>query len=380
MKRKENIKIFAASSMLNDLGADAIKPFWPSFVTSVLGAPAYVLGILDGLGEAISYGIRWPAGYFADKIKRKKHMVWFGYLMAGFARIGYSISKTVGLLFPFKAIDRLGKLRDPPRDSMLAEASGKERGKAFGLVNAADNVGAMLAPLFGLLLFTFFGYRITFAIAAIPSIISAFLIFFFIKEKKGKHKSIFKNKNKQNFSKEFKKYLVFNSIFGLSWISISFMLLFAGIKNVDITFFPIFLFIVSFFSVISSYVFGKISDKFGRKKTLALCYGIYSLMLFGFFCFYFFSLQKFLILFLLFCLYGISFGSITTLQPALAIDLAEHKKAEASGIVAMFFGFSALLASTIAGFLWTISPALPFCISAFLAIISAILLLSLKHK
>jgi len=143
------------------------------------------------------------------------------------------------------------------------------------------------------------------------------------------------------------------------------------------------LFVVSAFSVISSYTFGKLSDKLGRKTTLIISCSIYCLTLLGFFCFYFFYVQKFfvwLILILLFALYGLSYGSITALQPVFAIDLAEKTPAEASGILATFFGFSALIASTIAGFLWNINPALTFGISALLATIGTILLSLVKHK
>jgi MFS family permease len=381
--------VFATSALLNDLGSDAIKPFWPTFVTSVLGAPAYILGILDGMGEAIAYGIRWPAGYIADRY-RKKPMVWLGYLMAGLARIGYSISKAASWLFPFKAMDRLGKLRDPPRDAMLArEVSKKERGRAFGLLTAMDNIGAMLAPFFGLLLFTLFSYRATFALAAIPSIISSLLIFALIKEKNRKRNDMHiqqtgsKSKQTKAFSKEFKKYVAFTFIFALGWISNSFMLLFAGLKGIDVKLFPIFLFITSAMAVVASYSLGKLSDKLGRKKAILLGYTIHSLMLLGFLSFYFFTLPKsltFALLLLLFALYGFGFGAITAMQPAFAIDLAEKRPAEASGILATFFGFSALLASTIAGILWQISPALTFGFAAFAAITGNVLILFVRHK
>jgi MFS family permease len=382
--------VFATSALLNDLGSDAIKPFWPTFVTSVLGAPTYILGILDGIGEAIAYGIRWPAGYIADRY-RKKPMVWLGYLMAGLSRIGYSISKAASWLFPFKAMDRLGKLRDPPRDAMLArEVSKKERGRAFGLLTAMDNIGAMLAPLFGLLLFSLFSYRTTFAIAAIPSIISSLLIFALIKEKNKKKNDIqhiqqtgSKSKQTKAFSKEFKKYVAFTFIFALGWISNSFMLLFAGLKGIDVKLFPIFLFITSAMAVVASYSLGKLSDKLGRKKAILLGYAIHSLMLLGFLSFYFFTLPKsltFALLLLLFALYGFGFGAITAMQPAFAIDLAEKRPAEASGILATFFGFSAFLASTIAGILWQISPALTFGFAAFAAITGNVLILFVRHK
>lgn len=371
-KDMKSVKIFALSSLLNDLGSDAIKPFWPAFVTSVIGAPVSVLGLLDGIGEVISYGVRWPVGWLSDKLKQRKIFIWSGYAIAGLSRIGYALSKSVAWLFPFKAMDRLGKLRDPPRDALLADVVPKKnRGRAFGLLTAADNFGAMLAPLFGLLLFTFLGYRKLFAIAAIPSLISVFLILFFIKEKKQKNLKI--SWENAHFTKPFQKFLVVASFFALSWISTSFFILYAtNLKNISIYFIPFFTLIASGFSVIGAQIFGNLSDKIGRPASLFLSYLNYLLVLFLFILGYVAILnQKLLLLFVfsLFALYGLSFGAITTLQPAFIADLVKPKfRGQANGIFSVFFGFSALFASLIGGVLWDkISPIATFLFAIFLS-------------
>ena len=380
-------KVFAAASLLNDLGSDAVKPFWPTFVTSIIGAPASILGLLDGFGEVISYGIRWPAGYLSDKFKTRKPLIWFGYSLAALSRIGYALSRSVGLLFPFKAMDRLGKLRDPPRDALLAEIVPKnKRGKAFGLLTAADNFGATLAPLLGLLLFTILSYRLTFAIAAIPSFISALLILFLIKEQKLPRKQKSSKKSIIVPNGDFKKLLVTVSLFALGWISTSFLILFAmKVKGLPVALSSLFFFILSGFSVISSYNFGKISDKLGRRNTLLASYLVYSLTLFGFFAFYFFEtsfLATLGILVCLFALYGISFGAVSTIHSAFAIDLVgKNYRAQASGLLSMLFGFSALFASTIGGLLWDLSsPATTFGFSASMSLLSILPMLTIKHK
>jgi hypothetical protein len=52
-QEKRTIRVFAASSFLNDMGSDIIYPIWPLFVTDVLKADMAALGFLDGLGEAL---------------------------------------------------------------------------------------------------------------------------------------------------------------------------------------------------------------------------------------------------------------------------------------------------------------------------------------
>ena len=80
---KKTIRIFAWASFLNDLGSDIIYPIWPVFVTTVLGAPMAVLGLLDGLGEAMVSISQAISGYVSDKIHRRKVFVWVGYLCGG---------------------------------------------------------------------------------------------------------------------------------------------------------------------------------------------------------------------------------------------------------------------------------------------------------
>ncbi|MEM5772443.1 MAG: MFS transporter [Candidatus Aenigmatarchaeota archaeon] len=369
----KSIKLLALSALLNDLGSDAIKPFWPFFVTSIIGAPATILGILDGFGEAISYGIRWPAGWFSDKYKKRKILVWLGYLLAGISRIGYSISSNVSQLFLFKAMDRMGKLRDPPRDALLSSyINKKERGKAFGILTAADNFGAMLAPLFGLLVFSILSYRGLFFVAAFPSLVGSILILYFIKEKNKKLKNI--KKVKVKLTGNFKRFVFSTIIFALSWISISFAILYSNEKGIDTIYTPFLLFVYSGGAVIGSYIFGKLSDNIGRKNSLFLSYLLHIITLFAFFSIYEISVSYFIFL-ILFAICGVVFGSITTLQSAFVIDLVKkERRAEASGIFSTFFGISSFFASSLAGLFWDLfSPQITFGIAGFFGFLGLIL-------
>ncbi|MDO9548311.1 MAG: MFS transporter, partial [Candidatus Marinimicrobia bacterium] len=62
---KKTVKTFALASFLNDLGSDIIYPIWPLFVTSVLGANMAVLGLIDGLGEAVVSISKALSGYIS---------------------------------------------------------------------------------------------------------------------------------------------------------------------------------------------------------------------------------------------------------------------------------------------------------------------------
>ncbi|MEM4221844.1 MAG: MFS transporter [archaeon] len=371
------LKAFALSSLLNDLGSDSIKPFWPLFVTNVLGAPVSILGVLDGFGEAISYGIRWPAGWLSDKFKKRKIFIWFGYLMAGLSRIGYAFSSNVAILFPLKAMDRLGKIRDPPRDALLSDiVKKKEKGSAFGILNAADNIGAMLGPLFGLFVFSILSYTGLFLVAAIPSFISVALILFFVKEKKIKTKQ----NRRVKLDLIFKKFLISGIAFALSWISISFLILWANRAGFEVTLLPFLLFTCSGFSALGSYLFGKLSDGIGRKKTLGFNYLLFSISLFSIALFG--NTHPILFSVLLFIIYGLCFGGVTSLHSAFITDIVtKERQAEALGMFSTLFGFSSFGASTIAGILWEVaSPEIAFLVAGSFAFLGYLLLMLFVKK
>lgn len=368
---RRDLRIFSAASFLNDFGADAIRPFWPLFVTSVLGAPASVLGLLDGLGEVISYGSRFPSGWLSDRLRRRKPIVWLGYLLAGLSRVGYALSPAVAWLFPFKAMDRLGKMRDPPRDALLADVvPKKEHGRAFGLLTAADNAGATLGPLFGLLLFALLSFRGMFAAAAIPSLVGAAGIYILIKEHRPKPHGI----RKAKLGKEFYRLAAVAGMFALGWISVSFMVLHAtNVEGLPAYLAPALFFIMSAFSVAFSAIFGRLSDRLGKKRMLLNSYLLYAIVAAGFFAIHVAGITGvagIVASFLLFALYGMHYGGISSIQPAFVVDIVpQGSRAYASGLFSAAFGFAAMFASVAAGILWDLAtPAAAF---GYAAVVSA---------
>ncbi len=359
MKNSKTLHSFAAASALNDTGSEMVKPFWPIFVASVLGAPMAFLGFIDGLGDAISQSIRFPAGYFSDKYRKRKIFIWFGYILAGFSRIGYAFSWAASWLIPFKVMDRMGKMRDPPRDAMLSEiAKKKKRGRAFGLLATADNFGAIIGPLLAFLLIIYIGYREIFLIAAIPSIIGAAVIYLFVKEEKYKAKKDFRF-DYRKLSRNYKMLLLSSSVFSLSWFSISFMIVFAT-KYTGAVLAPLLLITMSVMASAVSVPAGMMSDRIGRKPVLLLGYLLFALTCLGFI----FFMPEFAMLFSfgLFALYGIHYGIVNTVQSPFVSDITEKGiRASAIGLYQTITGICLLPASLIAGLLWdNISPAASF--------------------
>ncbi|MHA1917042.1 MAG: MFS transporter [Candidatus Ranarchaeia archaeon] len=374
---KKTIGVFATASFLNDMGSDMIYPIWPLFVTIVLGANMSMLGLLDGLGEALVSISQAASGYTSDRIKRRKVFIWTGYSFGGLSRIGYAFSTIWQHLIPFKILDRAGKIRGAPRDAIIADLSThKTRGRNFGILRTLDNLGAVVGITITVFFFNILGYRTLFLFAAIPSLIGAGLIFLFIRERKMVGVKLFKGLQLRDLNRDFKLFLSLSAIFALGSFSYSFLLIYASYFGFPVTTIPILYLLFTVLATLSSYPFGWLADKIGRKPVLAIAYLLWMSV-----SMIFLLSQNVIAILGTFVLYGMFRGGFDTVQKTFASELAP-KKFRASGLGAyqMIVGLCALPASVIAGLLWdTISVFTPLYLSFGLTFIALILLMFVKE-
>ena len=103
-------------SLVNDAASDMIYPLVPLYLTSVLMAGPKALGLIEGIAEGGGSLLKLLAGVMADRTRRVKVWVVFGYCIAGAARplIAFATS-WLGVL-ACRFADRVGKgLRSAPR-------------------------------------------------------------------------------------------------------------------------------------------------------------------------------------------------------------------------------------------------------------------------
>ena len=167
-------------SLLNDVASEAIYPLLPFFLTSVLGATAVSLGIIEGGAEAVSSVLKVMSGRLSDRWPRRKPIVAAGYSLSGLARPFISLANGWIAVFVLRFIDRVGKgIRSAPRDAMLADlADATNRGRVFGFHRAMDHTGAVMGPLLATAFLVAFPgrYRTLFALTAIPGLATLALL------------------------------------------------------------------------------------------------------------------------------------------------------------------------------------------------------------
>jgi MFS family permease len=181
-----NIWVLGFISLFMDLSSEIYHALLPAFVTIVLGLPATALGAIDGVAEATANFAKLFSGRLSDRSKRRKPWIMGGYGVAAASKILFPLAASEAALMAARFADRIGKgIRGAPRDAMVADEAPPEiRGRAFGLRQALDTAGALLAPLAAIALMALFmsDIRAVYWVAIIPAAISFLLAWLVLRE------------------------------------------------------------------------------------------------------------------------------------------------------------------------------------------------------
>ena len=173
-------------SLLTDLSSEIYHVLLPAFVTVTLALPAVALGAIDGISEATASFAKLVSGRLSDRSRRRKPWILAGYGLSALSKPLFPLATTGLLVMAARFSDRVGKgIRGGPRDALIADETAPEvRGRAFGLRQGLDTIGALLAPLAAVaLMFAFAGnIRAVFWIAAIPAVAAVILIIVALRE------------------------------------------------------------------------------------------------------------------------------------------------------------------------------------------------------
>jgi MFS family permease len=141
------------TSALGDFCYETTTVILPGFL-AVLGIPAAVLGIIEGVADAVTSFTKMVSGYIADKLGHRKMLVLVGYGLTPLGQVLIALAAGWPLLLLGRLVSWFGKgLRGPLRDAIVVQAvSAQTRGRAFGFHRAMDTIGAVIGPLLGVAL------------------------------------------------------------------------------------------------------------------------------------------------------------------------------------------------------------------------------------
>src|SRR3954467_6487600 len=181
-----NVWVLGFVSLLMDLSSEIYHALLPAFVTIVLGLPVTALGAIDGVAEATANFAKLVSGRLSDRSLKRKPWVVAGYGLAALSKPLFPLAGSAWTLMAARFADRIGKgIRGSPRDAMVADETPPEiRGRAFGLRQALDTVGALLAPVVAIGLMAWFAsdIRAVYWIAVLPAVCSFLLAWLALRE------------------------------------------------------------------------------------------------------------------------------------------------------------------------------------------------------
>ncbi len=177
-KAYKAIILLGSVSLFADMTYEGARSIIPGFLRS-LGASYTDVGLIVGLSEFLGYAARLPAGTLVDLTGRYWTAPLVGYtinmLSVPLLAIVPSLSWAAVLILS----ERLGKaLRSPARDAILSAATEEMgTGKAFGLHEMMDQIGALLGPVVvALALFIGRSVRWAFSCLFFPAIVAIFMV------------------------------------------------------------------------------------------------------------------------------------------------------------------------------------------------------------
>lgn len=353
-----NVVILGWVSFFTDLASEMLYPVMPLFLVGTLGASPALLGLIDGLAEGVSSGLRWIMGALSDRFRSRKPFIIAGYTLSAFSKpimglAGYAVGWPLFLLG--RCSDRLGKsVRTSARDALIADSTEPQyRGAAFGFHRAVDTFGAVVGPLVALLIVTLkpdMPLAWLFFIAFVPGLFSALLALLAIKDiphppVEGKPPSIL-----QSFPRPFWTLIAANALFSLGNSSDSFLILRS--RDLGLTFAQVILAFASYNAVyaLGAIPLGRLSDRIGRKPVIIGGYLTYAAVYLGFAW-----TKSPWAPWVLFPMYGLYQAFSEGVTKAMVSDVVPpHQLAGAIGLFYTVSGLGQLIASVVAGALWNV--------------------------
>ena len=180
------ILLFGLISLFGDIIYEGARGIISPYL-EFLGATAFIVGIVAGIGDFVGYALRLLSGYLADVKRTYWIFVFIGYglLIAvpllAFASFSPALIPAWLIASILVIMERLGKaIRTPARDTLLSVTTkGVGAGKAFGFHELMDQLGAIIGPaiMTVVLYVTMNNYFIAFSAMFIPYAILMFVLF-----------------------------------------------------------------------------------------------------------------------------------------------------------------------------------------------------------
>jgi len=373
------------TSLFSDWSHETATAILPAFLASIGAGPAW-LGIIEGISDGLSSFTKLASGHFTDRLKHRKPLAVFGYLVTALSTASFAFATHAYHLLIGRAAAWLGRgVRSPVRKALLAaDVSPSAYGRAFGLERLMDTLGAIVGPLTALWLLekTGHNYHEVFLWTLLPGLIAVSAFWLLVRER-----PIAANPKRsfltgiRDLPSPFRRFLLGVGVFGAGDFSHSLLILYASrmlapryglarAASIAVVLYTVH----NVFYAGSAYTSGWLSDHVPQRKivlsggyalagvtAILLCTGTHSLWLLG----------------VIFVLAGLYVGTEEALEDSVAAELVPREQhGMAFGTLAAVNAVGDFLSSLLVGTLWSaISVQAAFAASTILFFAGALLIL-----
>lgn len=279
-----NVIVLGVVSLLTDVAADMVTPFLPLFLTVQLHARGEWVGLVEGVAESTSALVKYASGALSDRVTRRKPIVLAGYGLANLARPFIALAMAPWHVLLVRFIDRVGKgVRTSPRDAILAASvAPAERGHAFGFHRGMDNLGAVFGPLVAtaILWASHDNLRLVFAATAVPGLAAIAVAMFGVREPAAPEVTLAQprpvSEGDGGDEGATRGLLGAMALFALANASDGFLVMRAHDVGIPTRWLPLAWGGLSMLRALSASPGGRLADRFGRARCLALAWTLYA--------------------------------------------------------------------------------------------------------
>ncbi|MGR9074262.1 MAG: MFS transporter [Gammaproteobacteria bacterium] len=382
----KSIWVLGMGSMFMDISSELVHSLLPIFMATVLGASMVTIGVIEGVAEATAAITKVFSGAISDYFRKRKFLVVLGYGLSAATKPVFPLATTIEWVFGARFVDRIGKgIRGAPRDALVADIVPQTlRGAAYGLRQALDSVGAFLGPLFALVFMIRFANDIKSVLwlASVPAFIAVLLLIVAVREPEpGEHAADIGSRltlaDARRLPLRYWLVVGLGAVFTLARFSEAFLILRAQDVGLALAYVPAIMIVMNFVYAAFAYPAGAMADRISARTLLVFGLGMLvaadAVMAIA---------DSPGIAFIGAAFWGLHMAFTQGLLSKLVADTApEALRGTAFGVFNLVTGGALLLASVIAGSLWSVygAPA-TFVAGASFAAIAAIGMLFYRPK
>ena len=370
------------SSLLSDWGHEAATAVLPVLLAG-MGAPAFALGVIEGVADGLSSFAKLAGGWIADRPGWRKPVAAGGYFVVAFSTFSYAFAQSWPIVLTLRALGWMGRgAKGPSKDALLADAvRPTELGRAFGFERAMDTLGAVAGPLFATALVSISSVRVALRWTLLPGVLAALVFAWLVPagRQPQHHRPASFFFSLRQLPAGFRHFLAGVFVFGLGDFAHTLLILRAaqeltaryGLARAGALAVVLYTLHNTVYAA-ASYPAGALGDRLGKRGLLAIGYGLAAVMNVGFIL----APASLPALGALFGIGGLFVAMHDALEKSLGAGLLPGEiRGTGFGVLATVNGVGDFASSIVVGILWSsANPAAGFLFAAILTLAGAFLI------